>query len=124
MRKYLLMCYRNLLIILLFLSFSYFLFGGFISDSVSMYQKIGIGMIAIAPNSFYWYVPVILCVLSYLLLKHNDKISDKYFTSGLFLVLLTIGNSMYFFGRSHEHNIINITSILSLALFFWLAFIG
>ena len=35
----------------------------------------------------------------------------------MLLVFLAIGNSMYFFGRSHEHNIINISGVLVMALF-------
>ncbi|MBF0619563.1 MAG: hypothetical protein HQL19_05290, partial [Candidatus Omnitrophica bacterium] len=43
----------------------------------------------------------------------------RYFETSAFLVFLAIGNSVYFFGRSHENNILNIAASL-LAVFFLL----
>lgn len=42
---------------------------------------------------------------------------NNYFNSALFLIALSIGNSIYFFGRSHENNIINISASLIFVLY-------
>jgi hypothetical protein len=81
------------------------------------YRKYGIGMLPISKDSFYWYVPVILSSLFVLLFFYRQKLGVKYFATGIFVILLGISNSMYFFGRSHENNILNISAILILALF-------
>lgn len=96
---------------------SIILFGGFIPESALLYQRIGIGMMPIAVNSFYWYVPAFLSLCFILLFYHRKKLSAQYFQTGLLIVLLTIGKSIYFFGRSHEHNLLLISPLLLLLLF-------
>lgn len=86
-------------------------------EAAASYQKIGIGFIQIYHQSFYWYVPIMLAMAFVLLLRQRLQLDERYFRAGLFLVLLAIGNSLYFFGRSHEHNIINIAAVLLFALF-------
>lgn len=93
------------------------LFGEIFSNSAILYRKYGIGMLPISKNSFYWYVPVVMSTLAVLLFYYRSKVSSRYFITALFTILLAISNSMYFFGRSHENNILNISGILVLALF-------
>jgi hypothetical protein len=85
----------------------------------SYYQKIGIGFLKIETVSFYWYVPAILSMVAILLVKLRRNLSSRYVATGFFLTFCAIGNSIYFFGRSHEHNILNIAVVL-LFLFFLL----
>ncbi|MDP2918544.1 MAG: hypothetical protein Q8N68_03525, partial [bacterium] len=49
--------------------------------------------------------------------RSRRALSEKNFQANMFLITLTVGNSLYFFGRSHEHNIINISVCLLLSLF-------
>jgi len=93
------------------------LFGEIFSSSALIYRKYGIGMIPISKNSFYWYVPVIISSLAIILFYYRKKLSAKYFTTSLFIILLAVSNSVYFFGRSHEGNLLNISGVLILALF-------
>jgi len=86
-------------------------------ESASNYQSIGIGFLPISEISFYWYVIVTICAASIYLLNLKEKLPDKYFTTGSFLIFLAIGNSIYFYGRSHEHNIINVAGSLVFILF-------
>jgi hypothetical protein len=81
------------------------------------YQKIGIGFIQIEANSFYWYVPPIISMTAILLVRLINYVSPNYIAAGFLLLYCAIGNSIYFFGRSHENNILNI-SIVLLFLFF------
>ena len=83
------------------------------------YQKIGIGFMKIAPTSFYWYVPPLLSATVILLFRLRHRVSPAYLVTGFLLTYCAIGNSIYFFGRSHENNILNIAIVL-LFLFFFL----
>jgi len=115
--KYLKPHTANLAIIAISFLLCYILTGEIFSSSALTYRKYGIGMLPISGNSFYWYVPIMLSTLAIFLFYHRKKLADKYFSTGLFIILLAISNSMYFFGRSHENNILNISAILLFALF-------
>ena len=93
----------------------YFAFG---QPSASIYRQHGIGFLRISGHSFYWYVPVLLSLFFIVNWRNRSFVSQRHFQTGLFVILLAIGNSLYFFGRSHENNIINISSILLFCLFF------
>lgn len=82
-----------------------------------IYQKYNIGFMPIARQSFYWYVPVIFALLVILGWRNRRLLPEKYYQTGLLLVILAVGNSIYFFGRSHEHNIINIAGSLVFCFF-------
>lgn len=84
------------------------------------YQKIGIGFMKIARNSFYWYIPPMLSIVIILLFRMRKHITPSYLATGFLLTYCVIGNSTYFFGRSHEHNIINISIALIFSFFLML----
>ena len=67
--------------------------------------------------SFYWYFPVVLGCLFVFVIYLRKRLGERYTVAALFIVLLGIANSMYFFGRSHENNVLNLTGILVLTLF-------
>jgi len=116
-KKHFFLNFKNLLIIGSFILISIYLYQGFVAESAVLYQQMGIGMLPVARNSFYWYFPIILSLIIVLVIKNKYQLSERYFTTAFLIVLLAIGNSMYFFGRSHENNIINIAGILLLAVF-------
>ncbi len=109
--------FKNLLIIIFSFALCFILFGELFSKSALNYTKLGISMLRISNISFYWYVPVLLSSLAVFLVYCKNKFGEKYVTAGLFIILLVIGDSMYFFGRSHENNLLNISGILVLTLF-------
>ncbi len=102
----------------------YFLFNNANMQSDFSYTRLGINFIRITTNSFYWYVVVVLGLSFVLLLRLRSRVSSKYLATGFCLIYLAIGNSLYFFGRSHENNIINISIILLLLFFFLLDIVG
>lgn len=102
--------YLSFGLIILSIGATIILFGGIYAESAVLYQKIGIGMLPILKNSFFWWIFVLFAVNFILLYSSKNIISDKYFNTALLLLALTISSSMYFFGRSHEHNIINIAA--------------
>lgn len=123
-KKHITLSLKNILIIVGSILISILLFKGFIAESALIYQRLGIGMIQIAKDSFYWYVPVLFSLVFVLLLKFKDTLSTQYFNSGLLILFLAFGNSMYFFGRSHEHNILNASGALILTLFLLFDLLG
>jgi hypothetical protein len=114
----------NLFIIIGFVAVSIIMFKGFFPKSAILYQQIGVGMIQISTKSFYWYVPALLSACFALLLKNKSKLESSYFQAGFIIVFFTIANSIYFFGRSHEHNILNIATPLVFLLFLFFDLLG
>jgi hypothetical protein len=109
--------YRNLAMILAGAVTQYLLFRNANLSSDFSLVNLKIGFIRIASTSFYWYVVALSGLAFMLLLKLRDKLPANYLVAGLCLNYLMIGNSLYFFGRSHQNNILNISIILLLLLF-------
>lgn len=81
------------------------------------YQKIGIGFLPISPHSFFWYLLPALALGALLLLRLRHRLMPRYFEPALLTMLCAAGSLIYFFGRSHEHALINIAIILLFVLF-------
>lgn len=124
LKKHFFLNIKNFLIIAGFVIGSIILFKGFIPKSALLYQQIGVGMIQISITSFYWYIPVMFSLGFILLIKLRNVLSKEYFHTGLLVIFIAIGNSIYFFGRSHEHNILNIATALLFILFMLFDILG
>ncbi len=124
LQKHFFLNLKNCLIIFGFVLSSILLFKGFVPESALLFQKIGNGMMQISITSFYWYIPILYSLGFLLLLKHRHSLSPNYFHTGLLIIFIAIGNSMYFFGRSHEHNILNISGAIILTLFLLFDLLG
>jgi hypothetical protein len=116
-RKHIFLTGPNLILIGVSLFIDYYIFGSLRPESAILYQQLGIGFLPISAVSFYWYVPILLTATFVLLFKQRKSLPDYYFTSGVFLILLSLANSVYFFGRSHESNIIHISGSLLFLVF-------
>ncbi len=116
--------YRNLALILVSALAHYLLFRNANVPNDFNYVRLGIGFMKIATNSFYWYVVVVTGLSFALLLRLRSKVSCNYLAAGFCLIYLVIGNSLYFFGRSHENAIIVLSSILLLLFFLLLDLAG
>lgn len=109
--------YRNLAMILAGALAQYLLFRNANLTSDLNLVSLRLGFIKIASNSFYWYVVALSGLAFMLLLRLRARLLGNYLSAGFCLIYLVIGNSLYFFGRSHQNNILNI-SIILLLLFF------
>jgi len=107
----------NLIIIIVSLIICQIFLGGIVSQSALAHAKYGFGFLPISPISFYWYIPILLSSTVLLISYLRSKIPANYFSISLLIVALALGNSMYFFGRSHENNILVISTSLILVLF-------
>jgi hypothetical protein len=92
-------------------------FGAAISDAVLMYRRLGIGMTRINPNSFYWWIAPALSATGWLVFYLRGVIGQRRTGAFFFLLALSIGNSIYFFGRSDEQNLLNISAPLLFCIF-------
>ena len=93
------------------------IFGSLTSEAAVLYRHLGIGMTRIARASFYWWLLPLNCTVVALVFWRRNSLPAKQRQASLFLCALAVANSIYFFGRSHEHNLINISAIF-LVLFF------
>lgn len=100
--------------ILLSLSIHYLLMGSPISIGSMFYQNLRLGFLPISLTSPFW---VALAFLPYAIFVFaNEKRKDRkifYF----FLIGLSLVQLIYFFGRSHDQNLLNISGIF-LVIFF------
>lgn len=124
LKKHILLTYPNLLLIALSLTADYYIFGNVRPESALLYQQLGIGFMRISNLSFYWYVPILLAATFVLLFKQRKIVPAFYFNSGVFLILLSLANSVYFFGRSHESNVIHISGSLLFLVFLLMDLLG
>ena len=98
------------------------IFNGIQPESAILYQSIGIGMIKISAQSFYWYIGLLLIVtvgIIWINFRSGPQSEDRiyYWQTGMFIILVCLGNSLYFFGRSHENNILNCSGAIVFTLF-------
>jgi hypothetical protein len=110
----------NILIILFLFLLGGYILGGYSSKSIELYSGLGIGSMKTPPESFYWYIPLLFCLTLFLLFYNRRKLSLQYFSAGLFLILLAVGNLLYFLGRSHENNLLNISGVLVFTFFLFI----
>lgn len=109
---------RFVLIIILFgFIVSIFLFKGFIPKSAVLFSSLGINFLKIPIDSFYWFIFPLNAIVFVLLIRNINFISNTYLNTGIFIILLSIGNSMYFFGRSHDSQFIQILALPIITFF-------
>jgi len=90
------------------------------SNFIAVLLKYGVGTVPITRDSFYWYFPCICATAFFILWKNRPSLPERYFQTGVFVILLAMGNSLYYFTRSYSVNMINISG--SLLLMFFLSF--
>ena len=94
-------------------------FGGFGSDALALYRQLGVGMLPIEPKSFYWWLLALTGAVGWLAFSLRGALPARLGQTAIFAVALLLASSIYFFGRSHEHNLINTS-----AAFLFCAFLG
>jgi len=94
-------------IVLLWLLAVRFAFGSFGSDAVAIYHQLGVGMMRIDPTSFYWWLLPLTGGVGWLAFSRRASLPSGVGEASIFAVTLTVSSSIYFFGRSHELNLLN-----------------
>jgi hypothetical protein len=86
------------------------IFGSPVSDAVMLYRKLGVGQLKIAEGSFYWWLFPLTAFTGGLAFSLRAELGDKRGGATLLMAALLISCSIYFFGRSHPHNLINLSA--------------
>jgi hypothetical protein len=116
--------YRNLIIVLVCALAHHLFFRNPNVPNDYNYVRLGIGFIRILTDSLYWYVVAVSGLAFALLFRLRSKVSGSYLATGFCLIYLVIGNSLYFFGRSHENAIIVLSPVYLLLFFLLLDLAG
>jgi hypothetical protein len=92
-------------------------FGSFGSDAVALYRRLGVGMLRVDPMSFYWWLLPLTGAAGWLAFSCRATRPPRVAEAAILAVALMVANSIYFFGRSHEHNLINTSACFLFCLF-------
>jgi hypothetical protein len=84
--------------------------GSPVSDAVLLYRKLGVGQSKVAEGSFYWWLLPLTALTGGLAFSKRAELGEKRGGAALLMVALLISSSIYFFGRSHPHNLINLSA--------------
>jgi len=96
------------------LFFQYRYFGSFFSPSAKLVDDLDYWQMNISPHSMFWVSLLVLGLFLFIILKEkNGNLKENY----LLLLGLAIVELIYFFGRSHENNLMITSGILLLMLF-------
>ncbi len=107
----------NFIIVLACIAVARLLFGNFINPSLVLNSpQIG-SPTPVGAQSFYWHLPTIFSMTVVMLIAKRRALSKQYLTTALLTVFLAAGNLLYFLGRSHENNIVNVSGCLFLVFF-------
>lgn len=94
--------------------FQYHYFGSFFSPSAKLVDDLDYWQMNISPHSMFWVGILVLALFIYIILKEKTRnLKENY----LFLLGLALVGLIYFFGRSHENNLMITSGILLVILF-------
>lgn len=86
-------------------------FGSFIMPSAVHYAKVQLGFLPIDPRSLFWAIALALGAAAHLLRGEPDRRLLS------FVVFVVAAELVYFFGRSHDHNLLNISGVWLFVIF-------
>jgi len=115
---------RNFTLMLLGICANYLLFREANEAGRLSFENLRISFTKISEHSFYWYVVIVSGMSFTLLMRLRSRLSGNYLATSLCLIYLAIGNSLYFFGHSHENAIIVLSAVLLLLFFLLLDLAG
>ena len=87
----------------------------FSNERLSDYLRFQISFWPLGTQSFFWVVAPLLIFCAGLIFSQTGEEAKAYNANGL-LIFLCCGALVYFLGRSHENNLLNISSILIFTL--------
>ncbi len=107
----------SLALVVLSLAAGRAVFGRFGSEGIEIYRRLGIGMLRVDRTSFYWWLLPLTGAAGWLVFSRRGSLPPKRAEAATLSVALLVANSIYFFGRSHEHNLINTSVSFIFCLF-------
>jgi hypothetical protein len=104
-------------ILLVCLGAATLILGSPFSDAVLLYRKLGVSQLKIPAGSFYWWLLPLNALTGALAFVNRGELGERKGGAALLTVGLLISSSIYFFGRSHENNLINLSVPFLLCFF-------
>lgn len=98
------------LILLACIGLTAVILGSPISNAALLYHKLGVGQLRIVPSSFYWWLLPLTALTAGLAFWQRAELGERRGSALLLMVGLLISSSIYFFGRSHENNLLNLSA--------------
>jgi hypothetical protein len=89
-------------------------FGSIVSPAASYYLDVKLGFLPIASASLFWPIALLLGWATATFVVHRDVPASRW---GLLICLFAVMQLTYFFGRSDDHNLLNISSVWLFAIF-------
>jgi hypothetical protein len=89
-------------------------FGSFMSAGATYYLNVKLGFLPISPTSLFWPVALLLGWAIATFVIHRQEPSSRW---GLLICLFAVAQLTYFFGRSHDHNLLNISGVWLFVIF-------
>ena len=102
----------KLIPIFIVLIFHYFIFNTLVSSAGKEYIGLNIGFLPISIHSLFWFILFLITFCFFYLIRKYNNIYIVLFIFGAVCIQL-----IYFFGRSHENNLYNISGIFILITF-------
>lgn len=100
--------------LLLALSFQLWFFQSITNPAGKAYQNVHLGFLPISLQSMFWVIMwMVLLAFGPISLDSNEKRR----ATSLFLFPFAAAMFIYFYGRSHDHNLLNVSGIWALILF-------
>lgn len=92
-----------------------YLFRSLFSPAGDLYTRLLIGFMPVSINSFIWIVFAFMPFAFYTFLSDREPKRQK---TLLLLFAILLMQLIYFYGRSHDHNLLNLSALLVLIFFF------
>ena len=89
-------------------------FGSIMSPAASYYVDVKLGFMPISATSLFWPIALLVGWAVATFVVHRDDPSSGW---GLLICLFVVSQLTYFFGRSHDHNLLNVSAAWLFAIF-------
>lgn len=89
-------------------------FGSIVSPAASSYVDVKLGFMPISSTSLFWPIALLVGWAVATFVVHRDDPSSGW---GLLICLFVASQLTYFFGRSHDHNLLNVSAVWLFAIF-------
>jgi hypothetical protein len=95
-------------------AFQKLVFGSLVSPSAAYFVSLQLGFLPISPTSLFWPLALFLGWAIAVFVLNRQERSSRY---GLLICLFALVHLTYFFGRSSDHNLLNISSVWLFPIF-------
>jgi hypothetical protein len=90
-----------------------FTFGSIVSPAAKLYVNAQVGFLPTSPTSLFWPIALLLgWAIAIFVQRRQEQASQR----GIVICAMALVHLTYFFGRSHDHNLLNVSGVWILAV--------